>query len=373
MIKPNLCDYFDAYILVTGDIVVNDANENTNVAFKNCAPFTKCIIHINDEHLETTENLGIIMPIYNLLEYSDNYSDSSGSLYQFKRDEPPPNNVNIGVDTSSSFKYKSNLLGKIMVGNNPRKSRKIIVPLKYLSNFFRSLEMLLINCKIHLELNWTKDCVMCDQDKATPFKITETKLYVPFVTLSTEDNINLTKQLNEGFKRSVYWNEYKSKIEAKDADNNNVNRLFVLAFHNVNNDANEVKRNDYRKYFLPRVDITKCNVLIDGGNFYDQPISDQIRKYEDISKIVTGKGDDYTTGCLLDYQYFKDNYQLIAADLSKQKELDADPRAIQQTEFYGMLTTRSQVCTILEKSKETILEFCKKEHLRFCKKYIING
>ena len=84
-----------------------------------------------------------------------------------------------------------------------------------------------------------------------------------------------------------------------------------------------------------------------------------MRKYGEVRKIATGKGDDYTTGCLLDYQYFKDNYQLIAVDLSKQKELDADPRAIQQIEFYGMLTTRSQVCTVLEKSKETILEFYK--------------
>ena len=164
-------------------------------------------------------------------------------------------------------------------------------------------------------------------------------------------------------------NEYKSKIETKDADNNNVtrfpldasfqgvNRLFVLAFNNINNDANEVKRNSYRKYFVPSVDITKYNVLIDGRNFYDQPIFDQIRKYDEIRKIPTGKGDDYTRGCLLDYQYFKDNYQLIAVDLSEQKELDADTRAIQQIEFYGMLTTKSQVCTALEKSKEKILEF----------------
>ena len=108
-----------------------------------------------------------------------------------------------------------------------------------------------------------------------------------------------------------------------------VNRLFVLVFTNANNDVNEKKKNSYKKYFVPRVDITKYNVLIDGRNLYDQPISDQIRKYDEIRKIATGKGDDYTTGCLLDYQYFKDNYQLIAVDLSKQKELDADPRAIQ--------------------------------------------
>ena len=109
---------------------------------------------------------------------------------------------------------------------------------------------------------------------------------------------------------------------------------------------------------MPRVDITNYNVLIVGRNFYDQPISNKIKKYDKIRKIATEKGDDFTTGCLLDYQYFKDHYQLIAVDLFKQKRLDADPTAIQQIEFYGILKTNSQVCTVLEKS-ETVLEFYK--------------
>ena len=171
----------------------------------------------------------------------------------------------------------------------------------------------------------------------------------------------MTKQLDEGFKRSVYWNEYKSKIETKNLDANNVtkfpldvsfqgvNRLFVLAFDNIENGNKMVERDSHRKYFLPRVDISDYNVLIDGRNFYDQPINDQIKKYDEIRKNATGKGDNYTTGCLLDYQYFKDHYQLIAVDLSKQKKLHADTRAIQQTEFYRKLGTNSQVCTVLEK------------------------
>ena len=123
-------------------------------------------------------------------------------------------------------------------------------------------------------------------------------------------------------------------------------RLYVLAFNNttqdvagnpISNTANRVQRDSHRKYFLPRVDITNYNVLIDSRNFYDQPINDGIRKYGEIRKIATGKGDDYTTGCLLDYQYFKVHYQLISVDVSKQKDLDADPRAIQQIEFYGEL------------------------------------
>ena len=134
--------------------------------------------------------------------------------------------------------------------------------------------------------------------------------------------------------------------------------MFVLAFDNTNN-GNKVERESHRKYFLPRVNITNYNVLIDGRNFYDQPINDKIKKYDEIRKISIGKGDNYTTGCLLDYKYFKDHYQLIAGDLSKQKELNADPRAIQQIEFYEKLETNSQVCTVLEKSKEIVLEFYK--------------
>ena len=228
---------------------------------------------------------------------------------------------------STSFKYKATILGKATdADGNDRslKNIKSVALLKYLSNFFRSLEMPLINCKIHLQLNWNNNCVMYSADtyanREATFQITSTKLYVPVVTLSTKDNENLTKQLDEGFKRSVYWNEYQSKIETKTADDNNVirfpldasfqgvNRLFVLAFDNTENGSNKVERDSHRKYFLPRVNITNYNVLINGRNFSDQPINDQIKQYDEIRKIATGKGDNYTTGCLLDYQYFRDHY-----------------------------------------------------------------
>ena len=119
-----------------------------------------------------------------------------------------------------------------------------------------------------------------------------------------------------------------------DASFQGVKRLFVLAFHNVNKGADKVKRNNHRKCFLPREKIAKYNVLIDGRNFFDQPIDHEIKKGDEIKKIATEKGDDLTKGCFLDYQYFRDHYQLVAVDLSKQKELDADPRPIQQNEFY---------------------------------------
>ena len=138
-------------------------------------------------------------------------------------------------------------------------------------------------------------------------------MYVPVVNFSTKDNENLIKQLDGGFKRSVDWNEYKSKIETKAADNNNVtrfpldasfqgvNRLFILAFGNTENDNNKVERDTHRKCFLSRVNITNYNVLIDGRNFYDQPINDQIKKYNEVRKTAREKGDNYTTGCLLEY------------------------------------------------------------------------
>ena len=111
-----ICDYSDAYILVTRNTKVADVAANTNVALKNCAPFTRYVTHINDEHVETAETFDIIMPMYNLIEYSANYADSSGSLYQFKRDEFPMNDaenpLNVTLDNSKSFKYKASLLGK---------------------------------------------------------------------------------------------------------------------------------------------------------------------------------------------------------------------------------------------------------------------
>ena len=386
VIKPNLCDYSDEYILVTGNI--QNKLENSVVAFKNCAPFRTCDVTINDEHVEKAEDLDIVMPMYNLLKYSDNQQDSTGSLYQFKRDEPPDDNANVANNTSSLV-YKSKRISG--TDDNNVNNVKLVVPLKYVSDFFRSLEMPLVNCKIDLELTWHKDCMISSADAAAgqivSFMITNTKLYVPIATLSTTDNNNLTKQLNDGFKRSIYWNQYVSEPFpetphkktgitrfALDAAFQGVNRLFVLSFEDTHaNDpaidannpatqnlaANRVIRNRYRKYFVPRVDITSYNVLIDGRNFYDQPINDSIRKYDEIRKIATGKGDNYATGCLLDYDYFKNNYQLIAVHLSKQRELDADPRAIQQIEFIEMLKTRSNVFTILEKSKEIILEFYK--------------
>ena len=151
VLKPNLCDYAETYILIDGTIRAAAANANTKLALKNCAPFTKYNLEINDEHVDTAENLDITTPMYNLIEYSDNYQDSSTTLYQYKRDEPPEDDAvaDLTADNSSSFKYKVSLLSNpVLDGNITKRSVKVVVPLKYLSNFFRSLEMPLINCKI---------------------------------------------------------------------------------------------------------------------------------------------------------------------------------------------------------------------------------
>ena len=158
-----------------------------------------------------------------------------------------------------------------------------------MSNFWIFLEVLLINCKIHLKLNCSRHCVT-STIADTIFKITSTKLYVSIVILSSKDNVKLIKLLEEGFKRPVYWNEHQTKIETKNLDNNNLTRfpvdasfqearrLFVLAFNDttvdvtndsINNTNNRVLRNSHRKYFLPRVNIANYNVLIDGRNVYN--------------------------------------------------------------------------------------------------------
>ena len=371
VLKPYLCGYAEASILIDGTIRAAAANANTRLALKNCAPFTKCNVRKCDERIDTAENLDITMPMYNLIEYSDNYQDSSATLYQYKRDEPPEANAinDLTTTTSSSFKYKVELLGNpVLDGNIAKRSLKVVVPLKYLDNFFRSSEMPLINCKIKLNLTWKKECALSTDTCDAVFIINDTKMYVPVVTLSKEDNKDFIEQQNKGFQRSIYWNKYKTKEINENADANvfkyinldpsfqGVNRLFVMAYNRVDG---QPTRNGQQKYYLPRISLNKYNVIIDGRNFYDNPIESDIEKYRELKKVMIGKGEDYTTGSLLDFNYFDKNYKLIAVDLSKQKELDADPRAIQQIEFKYMLGTNSTIYWVLEKSKETILEFYK--------------
>ena len=183
------------------------------------------------------------------------------------------------------------------------------------------------------------------------------------MTLSTQENTKFPQQLKSGFKRVINWNKYLSKPEllAQNPNLNHliepnfqrINRLFVLAFENDDH------RSSTRRYNLPTVEIKDYNIMINGENFFDQPIKNNKVTYENIRKIASGQGDDYTTGCLLDYSYFVDTYKMTAVDLSKQQALDADPRAIQQINFTASLDRagNTRVSFIFEEAKETILDF----------------
>ena len=239
-------------------------------------------------------------------------------------------------NNAPSFKYKANLIGNTE-NNGTKNGVKIAVPLKYLSNFWRSLEIPLINCKIELSLKWIENCVLTSAaigananatgaDSAT-FKITDAKLYVPIVTLSAEDNVKLSKLLGEGFKRSIYWNGYKvidNKVvkiatnneekyitELLDSSWQGVKRLFVLVYNNKEGD-NEVSVDSFKKYFLPRFKITILKLMVE--IFMVSQLMTQLNNMMKSEKISTGQGDDYSIGCLLDFAYFEknaDSLQLI--------------------------------------------------------------
>ena len=215
-------------------------------------------------------------------------------------------------------------------------------------------------------MDWSANCVTISTDIANQvptFAITKTNLYVPVDTLSTQENAKLLLELKSGFKRTISWNKYPAKPEllAQNANLNDliepsfegVNRLFVLAF------KNDDQRISNKRYYIPSVEIKDYNVMIDGKNFFDQPIKNDKVTYEIIRNIATGQGADYTTGCLLDYTYFKTYYKIIAINLSKQQALDADPKAIQQINFTANLDRagNTRFYFILEEAKETIFEF----------------
>ena len=223
-----------------------------------------------------------------------------------------------------------------MTNNNLTKNDvNIVVPLKHLSNFWRHLDIPLINCEVELILTWFKNCVVIDKitrnanynadpivyeinnpEDAT-FQITDTKLYVPVVTLSKENNIKLLEKLKSGFKKTIKWNKYRSQLSIQNNNNNlnylidptftNVNRLFVLSFPRNNNTDS---RYSYSNYYVPKVKISDFNVLIDRKSFFDLPVKNEEEDYE--KGIEMSNNNNYTTGNSLDFAYFKKNYKLIA-------------------------------------------------------------
>ena len=198
VLKSSLWDYSDAYILVKGRITIAGAGDDAaarqaderdkGVAFKNCAPFTNYVSEINNTQVDNAKDIDIVMPMYKLIEYSDNYAKTTGSLWQYFRDEPDDD-----IEDSESFKSKIKITGKTP-NNNDVKDVEIMVSIKYLSNFCRTLEMPLINFEVNLILTWSSTCVITDSTGAGTFEITDTKLYVPVVTLSTQENTKLFQQ-----------------------------------------------------------------------------------------------------------------------------------------------------------------------------------
>ena len=233
--------------------------------------------------------------MYNLLEYSKNYEKTSGSLFNYYRDEPSEitigagnNAINISIRNSKSFDYKTEITGSLDAGEDGKEDVKIAISLKYLGNFWRTLDIPLINCEITLVLSWYKERVLVGRAHRGPpaaainsptdakFEKTACKLYVPIVTLSAENDNKLLKQLKSGFRRTIKWNKYMPQMSNQNKNNNlnylidttfsNVNRLFVLSFET------EDDRTSYYKYYMPSVEIKDYNVLIDGTVFFELPI-----------------------------------------------------------------------------------------------------
>ena len=213
-------------------------NTNQKVIFKNCAPFTICISEIYNTQVGNAKVIDIVMPMYNLVEYSDDYSKTSGSLWQYCKDIPAVNNNNNAIvdftnnNQTDSFNFKVKMTGQ----TEGTKNVEIMVPLKYLSNFWRTLVIPLINCEVNLILTWPANCVIVSTDVAAQnatFAITDTKLYVPVKTLSQQDNAKLLQKLKSGFKRVINWNKYLSKPELL-AQNPNLNHLVEPSFQGVN-------------------------------------------------------------------------------------------------------------------------------------------
>ena len=401
MLKSNLCDYSDAYILVKGTITVtapgvkNNANNirdkrNRPLILKNNAPFVSCIIRINGELIEDADDLDIVMPMYNLLEYSKNYRKTKGSLYNYYRDElsddADDNNFdnNIKVVKSNTFKYKNKITGNAYnvdagvdsydVNNNGKQEIELAIPLKYLGNFWRALNIPLISCEVSLELKWNKNCVITNLEErqvdagppvvrdnsptGATLAINDCKLYIPVATLSKDDEIKLLSNLKSEFKSEIIWNKYRSQMTAEAVNNNlnilidptftNVNRLFVLAYQNVDD------RQSYDEFYLPKVMVKDYNVIIDKLAFFDLPIKTEEEAYEKIIDI--SRNNEYTTGNLLDYDYLRKYYKLIAIDLSKQQVLQENEDLIQQINFIERLT-EAAVFIIIEKKENIILEF----------------
>ena len=395
-LRNDLCDFNDAYIVVTGKITAanpgNDDNVyNRKVSLKNSAPFINCTLKINSQLIEDAQDLDIVIPMYNLLYYSKNVRKTTGSFWNYYPDIPKSgydNNANLRqrkiypIKDSESFNYKTKLIGNVPGVDDPAdgdnierelEDIKIAAPLKNISNFMFNLDFLLTNLEIELILNWTEDCVLTekatreelpagDDPAAEPsvnainrpkdlkFSVTDCKLYVPVVTLETEYQNQLYKDLKTRISKDFTWIKYRSQMINQTATNNlnflidptfkNVNRLFVLAF------PNDDDRRLFSKYYTPTVEI-KNYVIIDEDPFYEIPIKNKKDTYKAITELI--RNDLLRTGNEFNFNYFDEHYKLIAIDLTKQ----ISDLKNHQINFIGRQEQNATIFFIVEE-KETI-------------------
>ena len=276
MLISSLCDYSDAYILVKGNISVHNTaahgtaanNTGKKVIFKNCAQFTNCISKINKARIDNAEYIDIVMVMYDLIEYCDNYSKTSGSLWQYCKKIPAVNKdgdiVDFdGANATDPFSFKTKITGQTN-DDGETDNVEIMVPLKYLSNFWKTLKMPLINREVELILTWYANCVI----------------------IYTNDNAKLLTQLKSGFKRTLSWTKYVAKPELL-AQNANLNHLIEPGFQGVSRPfvlsfENDAQRTSNKRFCIPNTNIKDYNVMIDGKKVFDQPIKNDKITYENI-------------------------------------------------------------------------------------------
>ena len=227
MLRSDLCDFRDVYIVVKGTITteqntnINNDGHNKPFVFKNNAPFISCILKINSVLIDNAEDLDFVMPMYNLIEYKKNYRKTTGSLWNYYRDEPD----NDEIRDSKSFKYRTSITGNTPNDSDTITGAEIVITLKHMSDFRKSFKIPLINCEVSLTLIWSKNRVLAHSTvvltaqgnnpaiiNPKDSKFQRTKLYVPVVTLSKENDKKLLEQLKSGLKGTVKWKKYKSQI-----------------------------------------------------------------------------------------------------------------------------------------------------------------
>ena len=320
-IRNDLCDFNDAYIVVNGKITAANPGNNINdynkkVALKNSSPFFNCTLKINNQLIEDAQDLDIVMPMCNLLNYSKNFRKTTGSFWNYYTDKPKSgyndddarDKIFYSIRNSESFDYKSRLIDSLDDNLPPipvtarSENIKFVVSLKNLSNFISNLDFLMINTEIELILTWSQNCVLTgnvrrneinegddpaleptvppiDSPTILKFNITDCKLHVPIVTLQDKYENILYENLKTGIDIDFEWKRCRTQIINQPATNNlnflidptfsNVNRLFVLAF------PNEEDRSSFSKYYMLNIEIKDYNVVIDLQPFYDIPIKNK--------------------------------------------------------------------------------------------------